>query len=79
MTNRYETNHLVEGPFQEGSNESVLKNELGIIDSNEMDEIELGLQVQLTDAVIADITLEKTLTADDLSEWHRRWLENVYD
>ncbi|MEO1926083.1 MAG: hypothetical protein ABGY08_08875 [Gammaproteobacteria bacterium] len=63
MTNRYETSHLIEGQFQEGSNESVLKNELNIIDSNNMDEIELGLLIQLTDAVIADITLEKTLTA----------------
>lgn len=79
MTNRYETSYLVEGQFQEGSNESVLKNELDVIDSNEMDEIELGLLVQLTDAVIDDITLDKTLTADDLSEWHRRWLGNVYD
>jgi cell filamentation protein len=70
MTNRYETSYLVEGRFQEESNESVLKNELGIIDSNEMDEIELGLLVQLTDTVIDDITLDKTLTANDLSEWH---------
>lgn len=79
MTNRYETSYLVEGQFQEGSNESVLKNELDVIDSNEMDEIELSLLVQLTDAVIDDITRDKTLTANDLSEWHRRWLGNVYN
>jgi cell filamentation protein len=79
MTDRYEAGHTVEGQFQERSDETVLKNKLGIIDSNEMDEIELGLLVQLTDVVIDDITLEETLTADDLSEWHRRWLGNVYD
>jgi len=44
-----------------------------------MDGIELGLLIQLTDAVIDNVTLEQTLTADDLREWHRRWLGNVYD
>ncbi len=34
--------------------------------------------VQLTDVVIDDVTLEQILTADDLCEWHRRWLGNVY-
>ena len=78
MTDRYETGHTVEEQFQEGSDETVLKNKLGIIDPNEMDEVELGLLVQLTDVVIDDVTLVQTLTADDLSEWHRRWLGNVY-
>ena len=44
-----------------------------------MDEVELGLLVQLTDIVLDDITDEQIIFADDLSEWHRRWLGNVYD
>ena len=79
MTNRYETSHIVEGQFQEHSNESVLKNKLGIVDSNEIDEIELALLVQLTDFVVNNVTLDQRLTASDLSEWHRRWLGNLYD
>jgi len=79
MTNRYETGHIAEGQFQAGSDDKVLKNKLDIIDPNEMDEVELGLLVQLTDVVLDDITDEQIISADDLSEWHRRWLGNVYD
>jgi len=79
MADRYETGHIAEGQFQSGSDDTVLKNKLGLIDSNEMDEVELGLLVQLTDVVLGDVTHEQLLMADDLSEWHRRWLGNVYD
>ena len=50
-----------------------------IINPNEMDEVELGLLVQLTDVVLNEITNEQIISAVDLSEWHRRWLGNVYD
>ena len=79
MTNRYETGHIAEGQFQIGSDDKVLKNKLGLIDSNEMDEVELDLLLQLTDVVLDDVTNEQIITADDLREWHRRWLGNVYD
>jgi len=79
MTDRYETGHIVEGQFQAGSDDKVLKNKLDIINPNEMDEIELSLLVQLTDIVLDDITDEQTISVDDLREWHRRWLGNVYD
>ncbi len=79
MTNRYETGHIAEGQFQIGSDDKVLKNKLDIINPNEMDEVELTLLVQLTDVVLDDITDEQIISADDRSEWHRRWLGNVYD
>jgi len=79
MDDRYDTGHSVEGMFQAGSGETVLKNKLSLIDPNEMDEVELGLLVQLTDVVLDDVTNEQIITADDLREWHRRSLGNVYD
>ena len=79
MIDRYETGHSVEGQYQAGSDETVLKNKLGIIDSNEMDEVELDLLVQLTDVILDDVTNEQIISADELSEWHRRWRGNVYD
>lgn len=79
MTNRYKTEHMTEGQFQVGSDDKVLKNKLDIINPKEMDEVELGLLIQLTDFVLDDITNEQIISAADLSEWHRRWLGNVYD
>ncbi|ESS67474.1 hypothetical protein MGMO_164c00090 [Methyloglobulus morosus KoM1] len=78
MTDRYATGNSIEGQFQPGSNGTVLLNKLGIIDPDEMDEIELDLLVQLTDSVLDDVTDEQTITAADLSAWHHRWLGHVY-
>jgi len=63
MTNRYEAGHIAEGQFQAGSD----------------DKVELNLLVQLTDSVLGDITDEQIISVDDLNEWHRRWLGNVYE
>lgn len=44
-----------------------------------MNEVELDLLVQLTDAVLDDVTDEQIITAADLYEWHYRWLGRVYE
>lgn len=79
MSNRYDTSKSAEGQFQPGSNDEVLLNELGITDSTEMNDIELDLLVQLTEAVLDDISEDQVITSDDIGEWHRRWLGNVYE
>ena len=79
MTDRYATGHSVEGQFQPSFNGTVLLNKLGIIDPDEMSDIELDLLIQLTDAVLDDITDEQTITAADLSVWHYCWLGHVYE
>ena len=79
MADRYATGLGVEGQFQPGSNGTVLLNKLGIIRSDEMNDIELELLIQLTEDVIDDVTDEQSITVADLSAWHLRWLGHVYE
>jgi len=79
VTDRYDTTDNSEGQFQPDSNEKVLLNKLGITKSAEMDDVELDLLEQLTEMILGEIEIDQTITSDDLCEWHRRWLGNVYD
>jgi len=79
MTNRYDTTGNPEGEFQPDSNNQVLLNKLGIINPDEMDDVELELLKQLTTSVLDEIEDDQLITSDDLYEWHRRWLGNVYE
>ena len=78
MADRYDTSGNPEGQYQPGSNERVLINKLGIVDSEEMDEIELDLLEQLTEVVLGEVEANQVISSNDLCEWHRRWLGNVY-
>ena len=75
---RYDTSGNLEAQFEPGSNDTVLKNKLGIQDVDEMDEVELDLLIQLYDVVPEEIEVDQQLSVSDLREWHRRWLGNVY-
>jgi len=77
MANRYDTSQNPEAQFQPDSNNQVLFNILGIIDPQEMENIELNLLDQLTTVVIENVTENQTITLSNLCEWHRRWLGNV--
>lgn len=79
MTNRYDTLGSLEGQYQPDSNGQVLLNRMGITDSSEMDDVELDLLEQLTESILHEVSEDQTITTADLSEWHRRWLGNVYD
>ena len=79
MVDRYDTSTNPEGQYQPGSNERVLVNKLDIISPVEMDEIELKLLVQLTETVLGEVEADQFISTDDLCEWHRRWLGNVYE
>lgn len=78
MADRYDTSTQLEGQYEPGSNDQVLANKLSIVDPEDMDEIEAELLSQLTEAVLNEVSEDQILTADDLCEWHRRWLGNVY-
>jgi cell filamentation protein len=78
MADRYDTLGNPEGRFQPGSNDRVLINKLGIIEPTEMDEIELNLMGQLTEVVLGEVEADQVISSNDLCEWHRRWLGNVY-
>lgn len=76
MSDRYEAG--VQGEFEPGSEDRVLRNELGVIDPEEMDEIELRLLQQIYEAVLVEALPDRKLAVADLKTWHRRWLGNVY-
>ncbi|MEJ2424659.1 MAG: Fic family protein [Candidatus Thiodiazotropha sp.] len=75
---RYDTSGNPEAEFEQGSNGLVLKNKLGIRDASEMDDVELDLLMQLYDAIPESVKVDQELTSQDIREWHRRWLGNVY-
>jgi cell filamentation protein len=76
MSDRYASGG--EGEFQPGSDERVLRNLLGIADSQDMDEAETALLHRLYQAVLEDEFPDRRLTVADLKRWHRLWLGNVY-
>ncbi len=78
MVDRYNATGNPEGQYQSGSQDLVLLNKLDIIDPVKMDAIELDLLEQLSVAILEEIESDQVITIDHLSEWHRRWLGNVY-
>lgn len=44
-----------------------------------MDDTELDLLVQITEAILDEVEEDQVITFEDLCEWHRRWLGNVYE
>lgn len=79
MTDRYDTKGSTEGQYQPGSNNSVLLNKLEITDVSEMNDIELELLDQLYDKALSTINIDQVITTNDLAEWHRTWMGNVYE
>ena len=78
MADRYDTSKNIEGQFQPGSQGQVLLNKREVIDPAEMNNIERNLLKQLNLSVLDDVTEDQTIASDDLCEWHRCWLGNVY-
>lgn len=57
----------------------VLSNKLGITDSSDLDVIELELFDDLTVQLLDEIEIDQGISAENLCEWHHRWLGNVFD
>ncbi|HZD53060.1 MAG TPA: cell filamentation protein Fic, partial [Woeseiaceae bacterium] len=79
MPDRYSTSDNIEAQYQPGSDETVLRNKLGISSAQEMDDVELQLLEQLYEKVLSETTADQTITTADIREWHRSWLGNVYE
>jgi cell filamentation protein len=77
VSNRYDAGDA-QGAYEPGSGDRVLRNKLGITDSEEMDAVELLLLEQLYRAVLVEDLPDRRLRVADLKTWHRRWLGNVY-
>ena len=81
MTDRYtgsDSETEAEAEAEPGSDGNVLRNRLGIIESEEMDELEVVLLEKLYQLVLIDDFPDRALTVADLQRWHRQWLGNVY-
>lgn len=75
---KYELNSAEER-YQPGSEEQVLANRLGIIDEQEMGDLESGLLLMLYEQLFIENQPPAVLTFDYISTWHRQWLGNVYE
>lgn len=73
------TLNSVEERYQPGSNEAVLLNKLGIVDSQEMEELESGLLLILYEKLFITYHIPDVMTFGHISDWHRQWLGNVYE
>lgn len=77
MNNRYDAEGA-QSTYEPGSNEQVLANKLGITDPEDMDDAELVLLEKLYQSVLLENLPDRQLTVQDLKDWHRRWLGNIY-
>jgi cell filamentation protein len=76
---RYDVSGLPEAQFEPGSNEQVLKNRLGIVSTQDMDDSETKALVQAMDTLIRKYDQAHRFTASDICECHRIWLGDIYE
>lgn len=79
MKGRYDVSGSVEAQFEPGSNETVLKNKLGITESNEMDRLEAEALIKATDSLFHEYAVDHRFTSDDICHMHRLWLGAIYE
>lgn len=76
--NRYELDSS-ETRYEKGSQGKVLANKLGIIDSDEMDDVEAILLTKLYEKIFELDDTDLKVTFPNVIDWHRQWLGNVYE
>jgi len=79
MTDRYDTSGNPEGQYQPGSGNQVLLNRLGISDPEEMEIAEFDALVHFQMELFNEFPIDKPITANDLCDWHHRWLGQIYE
>lgn len=78
MPNRYDTTGSSQGEYEPGSNDTVLRNLMGITSVEEMDEVELALLDNIQPSLFDQVEFDQQLHYRDLCDWHRAWLGEVY-
>ncbi len=78
-TTRYETPDLLETQFEPGSDEQVLRNLRGISDRHAMELAETVELLRTTDELLDSFSAEQRITAHDICQMHRLWLESIYE
>ena len=62
-----------------GSNDTVLRNKLGIADSDEMDRVEAEALIKATDALFHEYDVDRIFSASDICHMHKVWLGEIYE
>lgn len=78
MSDRYQADGKQRGSLS-GEESPVLPNKLGLTDPDDLAEAELMLLGQIYEAVLIDHLPSRSFTTQDLFDWHRRWLGNLYE
>jgi cell filamentation protein len=79
MTNRYDISGNPQGQYQPGSNDTVLLNKHSITDPDEMEMLEFNLLTDLQTLLFDEISVDQQISADELQNWHKRWLGDIYE
>lgn len=78
MSDRYAVSGNPEGQYQPGSDGKVLANQLGIVDPQQIDDVELASLDALLRALLEQIEVDQSFKVGDLCAWHRQWLAALY-
>lgn len=76
---RYNVSNSIEAQFELGSDDTVLRNKLGITNPDEMDRIEARALISATDALIHEYDADHQFRAADICHIHQTWLGNIYE
>ncbi|MDH5446951.1 MAG: Fic family protein [Gammaproteobacteria bacterium] len=76
---RYDVSDSIEAQFEPGSNDTVLKNKLGITDPAEMDREEAAALIKATDVLFHEYDVDHQFSAYDLRHMHKTWLGDIYE
>jgi cell filamentation protein len=75
---RYSVEDSSESKLQPGSRGRVLANRLGIVRVRDMQQAESEALLALLTALLDEVSDRQRFTANDLCNWHRRWLSDIY-
>jgi len=76
---RYDVSDSIEAQDEPGSNNTVLKNKLGITESDEMDRAEAEALIKATDTLFHEYDADHQFSADDICHMHKVWLADIYE
>ncbi len=79
VSDRYDLASSAEGQFEPGSNNTVLRNRLGITDPAQMELVEFDSLAVVENELLLEVETDQAITVRDLCEWHGRWLGGVYE
>jgi len=76
---RYDVSDSIEAQFEPGSNDTVLKNKLGISNPDEMDKAEAEALIKATDMLFHEYDADHQFSANDICHMHNVWLGDIYE